>query len=92
MQEAIGDSEDETGLKGQLLGWADGRLERLLGPEEVVDPALEVTLLGVEIAVGILFVFASAAYCPDMTPFACDFAPPIRHHRKLVRDTWTSST
>jgi predicted PurR-regulated permease PerM len=90
VQNAIGDSEDETGLKGQLLGWLDQRLERLPRPEELVDPALEVTLLGVEIAVGILFVFASAAYWvferDDAVRFVTSLLPA--RHRKLVRDTW----
>ena len=90
VQHAIGDSEDETGLKGQLLGWLDGRLERLPRPEELVDPALEVTLLGVEIAVGILFVFAAAAYWVFERDDAVRFVTsllPVRH-RKLVHDTW----
>ena len=59
---AIGTSEDETGVKGELLSWLDNRLEQLPQPEALVDPALEFTVLGVEIAVGILFVFAAAAY------------------------------
>lgn len=90
VQRAIGDSEDETGLKGQLLGWLDRRLERLPRPEEIVDPALEVTLLGVEIAVGILFVFAAAAYWiferDDAVRFVTSLLP--QRHRTLVHDTW----
>ena len=90
MQHAIGDSENETGVKGQLLGWLDQRLERLPRPEELVDPALEVTLLGVEIAVGILFIFAAAAYWVFERDDAVRFVTsllPVRH-RKLVHDTW----
>jgi predicted PurR-regulated permease PerM len=90
VQNAIGDSEDETGVKGELLGWLDRRLERLPQPEELVDPALEVTLLGVEIAVGLLFVFAAAAYWiferDDAVRFVTSLLPG--RHRKLVGDTW----
>jgi predicted PurR-regulated permease PerM len=90
VQTAIGDSEDETGLKGDVLGWLDRRLERLPAPEELVDPAVEATVLGVEIAVGILFVFAAAAYWlferDDTVRFVTSLVP--RHRRKIVRDTW----
>jgi predicted PurR-regulated permease PerM len=90
VQTAIGDSEDETGLKGEVLGWLDRRLERLPAPEELVDPALEATVLGVEIAVGILFVFATAAYWiferDDTVRFVTSLVPRTR--RKIVRDTW----
>ena len=90
VQNAIGDSEDETGVKGEILGWLDRRLERLPRPEELVDPALEITLLGVEIAVGLLFVFAAAAYWiferDDAVRFVTSLLP--RPRRKLVHDTW----
>ena len=87
---AIDNSADDAGMKGELLGWLDQRLERLPRPEELVDPALEFTLLTVEIAVGILFVFAAAAYWiferDDAVRFVTSLIP--RHHRKVVRDTW----
>jgi len=90
VQKAIGDSERETGVKGELLGWLDGRLERLPRPEEIVDPALEITLVGVEIGVGLLFIFATAAYWiferDDAVRFVTSLLP--RPRRKLVRDTW----
>jgi predicted PurR-regulated permease PerM len=90
VQAAIGDSEGETGIKGEVLGWLDRRLERLPHPEELMDVGLEMTLLGVEIAVGMLFVLASAAYWiferDDAVRFVTSLVP--RPHRKLVRDTW----
>jgi predicted PurR-regulated permease PerM len=90
VQDAIGGSEDETGLKGEVLGWLDRRLERLPQPEQFVDPAIEVTLIGVEIAIGLLFVFAAAAYWiferDDAVRFVTSLLPPQR--RKVVRDTW----
>jgi predicted PurR-regulated permease PerM len=90
VQDAIGDSEGETGLKGDVLGWLDRRLERLPQPENFVDPAIEVTLIGVEIALGLLFVFAAAAYWiferDDAVRFVTSLLP--RPRRKVVRDTW----
>jgi predicted PurR-regulated permease PerM len=90
VQNAIGDSEDETGVKGELLSWLSRRLERLPQPEEIVDPALEITLVGVEIGVGLLFVFAAAAYWiferDDAVGFVTSLLP--RPRRKLARDTW----
>jgi predicted PurR-regulated permease PerM len=90
VQDAIGSSEDETGLKGELLGWLDRRLERLPEPEELVDPALELTLIGVEIALGILFTFAAAAYWiferDDAVRVVTSLLP--RPRRKVVRRTW----
>jgi predicted PurR-regulated permease PerM len=90
VQTALGNSQNETGLKGELLSWLDNRLERLPSPENLVDPALEFTLIGVEIAVGILFVFASAAYWiferDDTVRFVTSLLP--RSRRKLVHDTW----
>ena len=72
------------------LAWLDRRLERLPQPEQLVDVGLEVTLLGVEIAVGLLFVLATAAYWiferNDAVRFVTSLLP--RPRRKLVRDTW----
>lgn len=90
VQNAIGDSEDETGIKGEVLGWLDRRLERLPSPEELADPALEATILGVEIAVGILFVLAAAAYWiferDDTVRFVTSLVP--RNRQRVVHDTW----
>jgi len=90
VQDAIGNSESETGLKGDVLGWLERRLDRLPQPGELIDPALEATLLGVEIALGVLFVFAAAGYWilerDDAVRFVTSLLP--RRRRKVVRDTW----
>jgi predicted PurR-regulated permease PerM len=90
VREAVGNSESESGLKGDVLGWVERRLERLPRPEELVDPALEATLLGVEIVLGLLFVLAAAGYWilerDDAVRFVTSLLP--RPRRKLVRDTW----
>jgi predicted PurR-regulated permease PerM len=90
IQTALGDAEDETGLKGEVLGWLNQRLERLPRVEELFDPALELTLLGFEIAIGTFFVFACAAYWiferDDAVRLVTSLLP--RSRRKVVRDTW----
>jgi predicted PurR-regulated permease PerM len=90
VQTALGDAEDETGFKGEVLGWLNQRLERLPRFEDLFDPALELTLLGFEIALGIFFVFACAAYWiyerDDAVRLVSSLIP--RPHRKTVKDTW----
>ena len=90
VQTAIGNADQETGLKGEVLTWLDHRLERLPRVEDVFDPALEATLLGFEIAIGIFFVLASAAYWilerNDAVRLLTSLLP--RERRKIVRDTW----
>jgi predicted PurR-regulated permease PerM len=90
VQAALGDARDETGFKGEVLGWVDRRLERLPRVEDLYDPALELTVLGFEIAVGIFFVFACAAYWilerDDAVRLVTSVLP--RSRRKIVRETW----
>jgi predicted PurR-regulated permease PerM len=90
VQAALGDAENETGFKGEVLGWLNQRLERLPRVEDLFDPALELTLLGFEIAIGIFFVFACAAYWiferDDAVRLVTSLIP--RQHRMVVRDTW----
>jgi predicted PurR-regulated permease PerM len=90
VQAALGDAKDETGFKGEVLGWLNQRLERLPRVEELFDPALELTLLGFEIALGIFFVFACAAYWiyerNDAVRLVSSLIP--QDHRRTVTDTW----
>ena len=90
VQTALGSAEDETGFKGETLTWLNERLERLPRVEDLFDPALELTLLGFEIAIGIFFVFACAAYWiferDDAVRLVTSLVP--KGHRKTVRDTW----
>ena len=89
-QAALGTAGDETGFKGEVLVWLNQRLERLPRAEELFDPALELTVLGFEIAIGIFFVFACAAYWiferDDAVRLVTSLVPKQR--RKVVRDTW----
>jgi predicted PurR-regulated permease PerM len=90
IQEALGEAETEGGFKGDALGWLNQRLERLPRVEDVFDPALHLTLLGFEIAIGIFFVFACAAYWilerDDAVRLVTALVPDRR--RRIVRDTW----
>jgi len=90
VQTAIGEAADATGFKGDVLTWLNHRLERLPRVEDLFDPALELTLLGFEVAIGIFFVFACAAYWvferDDAVRLVTSLVP--RGHRKTVKDTW----
>jgi predicted PurR-regulated permease PerM len=90
IQSALGDANNESGFKGETLDWLNQRLERLPRIEDLFDPALELTLLGFEIAIGIFFVFACAAYWiferEDAVRLVTSLVP--RAHQKTVRDTW----
>jgi predicted PurR-regulated permease PerM len=90
VQTALGDAESETGFKGEVLTWLNQRLERLPRVEDIFDPALELTLLGFEIALGIFFVFACAAYWIYERNDAVRLVSSLvsLQHRKKVTDTW----
>lgn len=84
-------TKSSTGFRREVLAGVQDRLENLPTGTELLDPALELTFLGVEIAVGIFFVLASAAYWIFERDRAVDlFASLIpRPRRKVMRDTWT---
>lgn len=101
VQNAIGDlpstraelraeARDSDGIKHRLLIGIEERLERLPSPGELVDAGAEVTLVAVEIFVGIFFVLACAAYWIYERERAVDLVTSMvpRPRRKVVRDTW----
>jgi predicted PurR-regulated permease PerM len=79
-----------TGWRHDLLVGLRDRLEELPTAERLVDPAVEVTLVAFEVALGIFFVLASAAYWiferDRAEDLVCSMLP--RPRRKKVRDTW----
>jgi predicted PurR-regulated permease PerM len=83
-------AEEETGIRHDLLVGLQRRLEDLPAGESLVDPALTVTLTVFEVALGIFFVLASAAYWvyerDRAEDLVCSLLP--RPRRKKVRDTW----
>ena len=83
-------AEQSSGLKHDALVSIRNALEDLPSTRELVDPALELGLLGVEILVGIFFVLAIAAYWiyerEDAMRLVTSLLP--RGRRRVVRDTW----
>jgi predicted PurR-regulated permease PerM len=80
----------ETGIRHDILLGLQRRLEDLPSGERLVDPAVTVTLTVFEVALGIFFVLASAAYWiferDRAEDLLCSLLP--RPQRKKVRDTW----
>jgi predicted PurR-regulated permease PerM len=83
-------ARQSTGIKHDVLLGLQRRLEDLPSGEQLVDPAVEMTLTVFEVALGIFFVFASAAYWiferDRAEDLLCSLIP--RPKRKRVRDTW----
>jgi predicted PurR-regulated permease PerM len=83
-------ARQSTGIKHEILVGLQRRLEDLPSGESLVDPAVEVTLTVFEVALGIFFVLASAAYWiferDRAENLLCSLLP--RPKRKRVRDTW----
>ena len=84
------EAERSTGIRHDILVGIQRRLEDLPSGESLVDPAVEVTLTVFEVALGIFFVLASAAYWiferKRAEDLVCSLLP--RPQRKRVRDTW----
>jgi predicted PurR-regulated permease PerM len=83
-------AEEATGWKQDVLVEVERQLEDLPAASELFDPALEATVLGFEILIGIFFVFACAAYWIFERRHAMQLVTSLlpRPHRKVVRDTW----
>jgi predicted PurR-regulated permease PerM len=83
-------ARNSTGIKHDVLTSIQRRLEDLPTAESLVDPALAVTKTVLEVALGIFFVLASAAYWiferDRAEDLLCSLLP--RPRRKIVRDTW----
>jgi predicted PurR-regulated permease PerM len=83
-------TRESSGLRRQVLQGLQDRLEELPSGQELVDPALELGLLGFEVAIGIFFVLACAAYWIFERERAVTLVTSLlpRPRRKKVRDTW----
>jgi predicted PurR-regulated permease PerM len=96
VQAALGEQnlQQETaaasGWKREVLVGVQERLEDLPSAREFVDPAVEATVIGFEIFVGIFFVLACAAYWIFERDQAIRLVTSLlpRPRRKKVRDTW----
>ena len=88
---AVGaEAAESSGFKQEILTALERRLEDLPSGAELLDPALELTLLTFEVAIGIFFVLATAAYWIFERRHAVDLVTSLlpRPRRKKVRDTW----
>jgi predicted PurR-regulated permease PerM len=96
VREAVGEenlrqeTEEASGWKREVLLGVRERLEDLPSARELVDPAVEVTVVGFEIFIGIFFVLACAAYWIYEREHAMRLVTSLlpRPRRKVVRDTW----
>jgi predicted PurR-regulated permease PerM len=84
------EARESNGVKQRILIGVEERLERLPAPDELVDPALEVTVTAFEVFIGIFFVLACAGYWIFERERAVRLVTSVlpRPRRKLVRDTW----
>jgi predicted PurR-regulated permease PerM len=84
------EATQSEGLKRKLLLGLERGLEGLPRREKLVEPGVELTRHAIEVLVGILFVFASAAYWiferERLREGIVGLVP--RGRRKIVRDTW----
>ncbi len=89
-EELEAEASQSTGMRREVLEGIQERLADLPSASELVDPALELGLIGFEIAIGIFFVLASAAYWIFEREKAVDLVTSLipRQRRKTVRDTW----
>jgi predicted PurR-regulated permease PerM len=83
-------ADETTGIEHDVLVGIQRRLEELPSGAELIDPAVEYTVLGFEIVIGIFFVLASAAYWIFERDRAVTLVTSLlpRPRRKVVRDTW----
>ena len=83
-------ASESSGFRHDVLLAIRDRLEEVPAAEELFDPALELTVLGVEIFLAIFFVLASAAYWIFERDRAENLVASLlpRPRRKVVRDTW----
>jgi predicted PurR-regulated permease PerM len=81
---------ESSGFKREILERVQDNLEDLPSGSEVIDPALEFTSIAFEVAIGIFFVLACAAYWIFERDRAVDLVASLlpRPRRKIVRDTW----
>ncbi|HEX2044064.1 MAG TPA: AI-2E family transporter [Gaiellaceae bacterium] len=98
IDEAVPTSEAElereaaasTGVRERALREVQQRLEELPSAEELIDPAVEITVTAFEIAIGIIFTLACAAYWIFERDRAQGLVLSLvpQRHRRVVGETW----
>jgi predicted PurR-regulated permease PerM len=89
-QELKQQAKHSTGIKHQILAGAHKRLKKLPSAGSLFHGAVEVGKKAFEVLIGILFVFATAAYWIFERERAIRLVTSLvpRKHRRIVRDTW----
>ena len=84
------EARGESGWRHDALVALDRWLRELPSTSNLIDHALDATLIGFEIFIGIFFVLASAAYWIFERDRAVKLVTSLlpRTKRKVVRDTW----
>lgn len=79
-----------TGVRERILREVQDRLDELPTAEELVDPAVEITVTAFEVMIGIILTLACAAYWiferERAQELVLSLVPPQR--RRVVCDTW----
>jgi predicted PurR-regulated permease PerM len=89
-QELNRQARHSKGIKHQVLVAVQNRLKRLPRAGSVFHGAVAIGLKAFEVLVGIVFVFATAAYWIFERERAIQLVSSLvpRKHRRVVRDTW----
>jgi predicted PurR-regulated permease PerM len=84
------EASTSTGIKERILRGVQDRLDELPSGQELIDPAVTVTVTAFEVLVGIVFTLACAAYWiferERAERLVLSLVP--RKRRRIVRDTW----
>jgi predicted PurR-regulated permease PerM len=89
-QELKQQAKHSTGIKHELLAGIQKRLKKLPKAGSLLHGAVAIGVKAFEVLVGILFVFATAAYWIFERERAIRLVTSLvpRKHRRVVRDTW----
>ena len=89
-QELKQQAKHSTGIKHEALTGVQKRLKKLPKAGSLVHGAVAIGLKAFEVLIGILFVFATAAYWIFERERAIRLVTALvpRKHRRVVRDTW----
>ena len=89
-QELKQQAKHSTGIKHEVLMGVQKRLKKLPRAGSLVHGAVAIGVKALEVLVGILFVFATAAYWIFERERAIGLVTSLvsRKHRQVVRDTW----
>jgi predicted PurR-regulated permease PerM len=89
-EELTKQAKHSTGIKHEVLMGVQKRLQKLPKAGSLVHGAVTIGVKASEVLVGILFVFATAAYWIFERERAIRLVSSLvpRKHRRVVRDTW----